>query len=329
MLERITKHKWFLLSLLLAVLLAFYRFNQGVVQQDNYIEYARHLPFDVGKISFYDSRLLPGLPVLIYLFHFLTGNFYIAGYLLTLLSFTGLYILLYKLTRSLLSFLPLIFPPILLNLASLIDTEYPFIFLVVLSYFLIKNKNFRWAFLIIGISVWFRLAGLAVLAGVFIYMATRKNLGKFLLNFPYFAIPVLILTLYNIYFYGSGNPFYQLFTYQALHPERISVGAFQLGQDLLRAFRWGWYRILISGIFYIFVYSYFYLKSFRSKTLEFFLISSIYLFTLTVNLVPFLENLGRYLAPTIPLFWLMFHSKLKSSKFFYLALPISALVVFL
>ncbi|KKS00768.1 MAG: hypothetical protein UU51_C0001G0027 [Microgenomates group bacterium GW2011_GWC1_41_20] len=327
--EKITKHKWFLLSLILAVLLAFYRFNQGVIQQDNYMEYARHLPFEVGKISFYDSRLLPGLPILIYLLHFLTGDIYVAGYLLMFIFFGGSYLLLYKLTHSPLSFVPLIFPPILLNLASLIDTEYPFIFLIVLSYFLTKSKNFKWAFLIIGISVWFRLAGLAVLAGVFIYMALKKKFGKFLLNLPYFVMPVLLLTLYNIYFYGSGNPFYQLFTYQALHPERISMGIVQLGQDVLRAFRWQWYRILVSGIFYIFVYFYLYLKSFKNKTLEFWIISSIYLFTLTVNLVPFLENLGRYLAPTIPLFWLMFHSKLKSSNILYLALPISVLAVFL
>lgn len=329
MLERITKHKWFLLSLFFAVLLAFFRFNQGVIEQDNYIEYAMYLPSNVNKISFYDSRLLPGLPILIYLLHFLTGNFYIAGYLLTFLSFSGLYFLLYKLTRSPLSFLPLVFPPILLNLASLIDTEYPFIFLIFLSYFLIRNKSLKWAFLIIGISVWFRLAGFAVLAGAFIYMALNKKLGRFFLYLPYFLVPVLLLAVYNIYFFGAGNPFYQLFTYQTLHPERISMGVVQLGQDLVRALRWHWYRIFVSGVFYILLYFFLYLRSFKTKALEFWIISAMYLFTLTVNLVPFLENLGRYLAPTIPLFWLIFYPKFKSSKILYLALPASVLIVFL
>lgn len=329
MLTQIRKHKWFIISLFFAVFLVFFRFNKGIIQQDNYVGYAEFLPSGVPNISFYDSRLLPGLPILIYFLHFMTGNYYVAGYLLTLASVTGCYYLLYRLTKSTLSFLPLVFPPIMLNLASLIDTELPFIFLIVFAYFLLKKEKLKWAFLIIGLSVWFRLAGFAILGGFFVFMFLEKRSRMFFLNLPYFLIPVILLCVYNIHYFGSQNPFYQLFTYEALHPSRISIGFIQLIQDSIRAFRWGWYRILVSGMFYIFVFVYLYFKAYKTKKLEFWIITCIYLFTLSVNLVPFLENLGRYLAPTLPFFWMIFYSKFKSLKFLYLAIPMSILVVLL
>jgi len=259
----------------------------------------------------------------------LTGNFYMAGYLVTLFSFTGSYFLLYKLTGSKFSFLPLIFPPILLNLASLIDTELPFIFLVILVYWFLKNKRFTLAFLILGFSVWFRIAGLAILAGIFAYMAFKKELGKFFLNLPYFMLPIVLLLAYNVYCFGSNSSFYQLVAYEALHPGRISIGIVQLAQDLARAFRWHWYRIFFSGLFYIFFFLALWIKSIKVKNLEFWLITGIYVFTLSINLVPFLENLGRYLAPTVPFFWLIFYKKVKSRLLALALLSVSVLVVFI
>jgi hypothetical protein len=285
------------------------------------------LPGSVDKISFFDSRLFPGLPILIYLTAFFVRNYYLAGYIITILSFIGSYFLLYKITKSKLSILPLIFPPILLNLASIIDTEFPFIFLLILGYFLIKKEKFAWAFIVLGLSVWFRLAGIAVMAGVFIYFLIVRDLKKFFTYLPYFLVPVAVLLIYNVHFFGSGNPLYQLITYETLHPGRISIGLVQLGEDLIRAFRWGWYRILISGFAYIILFAVLWLKSVRFRNIEFWIITGIYFFTLTVNLVPFLENLGRYLAPTIPLFWIMFYSKFKSSKILYLILPLSVFIV--
>jgi hypothetical protein len=323
----IIQHKWFAASLILAVFLAFSRFGHGVIQQDNYVDYARMIPGSINKVSFFDSRLMPGLPILIYLITFVVKNHYLAGYIVTLLSFTGSYFLLYKITNSKLSILPLIFPPVLLNLASLIDTEFPFIFLILLGYLLIKRKKLAWAFLVVGLSVWFRLAGVAVIFGVFVYLLIQKDLKKFFTYLPYFLIPVVVLMIYNVHFFGTRNPFYQLFTYEVLHPGRISIGVIQLGQDLIRAFRWGWYRIIFSGFVHIVLFAVLWLKSIKVRSLEFWIITGIYIFTLTVNLVPFLENLGRYLCPTIPIYWIMFYSKFRSSKILYLILPLSALVV--
>ena len=287
------------------------------------------LPNSVSQISFFDSRLFPGLPILIYLFTLFVKNYYLAGYLITILSFIGSYYLLYKITNSKLSFLPLIFPPVLLNLASLIDTEFPFIFLLILGYFLIKKHRLAWAFLIIGFSVWLRLVGVAVMAGIFIYFLIAKDVKKFFTYLPYFLAPVAILLIYNVHFFGPGNPFYQLFTYETLHPGRINIGVVQLGADLIRAYRWGWYRILFSGFAYIALFAVLWLKSIKTKSIEFWIITGIYFFTLTVNLVPFLENLGRYLAPAIPLFWLLVHKRFRGERWIYFFLPISLIVVLL
>jgi hypothetical protein len=323
------KHHPFFLSLLIILVVTYIRFKNGIIQQDNYVEYARHLPLDIKNISFFESRLFPGLPIFIYLFNLFLSNYWLSGYLITILSFVGSYIILYKLTKSELSVLPLVFPPILLNLATLIDTEFPFIFLILLTYYLFQNGKYALSFLLIGISIWFRLAGVSILSGIFVYFLINKDLKKFIINLPYFLIPVLLLVIYNACFYGSNNYFYQIFTYEALHPNRISIGFLQLVEDLTRSYRWGWYRIFVSGLFYIFLYSVIWIRSINKKSLIFWMITLFYLFTLTINLVPFLENLGRYLAPIIPLFWISYYKKVDRPAYVYLAIVISSALVLL
>jgi hypothetical protein len=321
------EHKWFLITLVIAVFMAFIRFNSGVVQQDNYIGYAKLFPDSVNKISFFDSRLFPGLPFIIYLLNFLTRDFFISGYVITFLSLIASYFLLFKITKSKLSFLPLIIPPIMLNLATLINTELPFIFLMLLAYWFLKKEKLSLAFLIIGLSIWFRLVGLGVLFGVFVYFLIKRNLKDFLLNLPYFLIPVVALLIYNVHFFGSNNLFYQLTTYGELHPGRINIGLFQLFSDLARAVRWHWYRIFFSGLIYTIFFAFCWIKSIKLKSLEFWIITGIYIFTLSLNFVPFLENIGRYLAPAVPIFWIIFHKKLENIRLLYLLIPISVLVV--
>jgi hypothetical protein len=326
----IRQHKWFFISLILAIIVAFIRFHRGIIQQDNYLDYARVFP-DIFKLSFSDTRLFPGLPLLILFINFFVNNLTISGYLVTFMSFTGSYLLLYKMTGSRLSFLFLVFPPILFNLTSLVDTEMPFIFLLLLGvYFLRKNKAFL-SFFILGISLWFRLAALGILFGLFLFLLTSKSIRRFFINLPYFLIPALTLFIYDVHFFGPTNFFYQFFFLRNLIASgTMSIGILQLGSDLVRSFQWHWYRIFFSGFFYVVFYSAFYIMSFKKlkeHALEFWLLTGFYSFTLIYSFVPFLEGLGRYLAPTIPIFWLIFHSKFKDSKILYLALPLSVVAV--
>lgn len=320
-------HKFFFLSLVLVVILDLFRFKSGIVQQDNYVGYAMVLPSPTSQLSFYDSRLFPGLPIVISLFSRAFINPFLIGYIVAAASFAGSYFLVYKMTDSKLSVLPLIFPPILLNLATIISSEMPFIFLTLLALLFAKKRSFSLAFLAIGISVWFRLAGVGVFFGVFVYLFLTKKFRELSLALPYFLLPVSGLLIYNFLMFGSKGIFYQLATYRELVVGRSNVVIIQLALDVLRALRWHWFRILISGLFYIIFLSYVLIKSIKLGRLEFWLIAGLYLFTLSFGAVPFLENLGRYLAPAVPIFWVRFYREFSKEWLFYILLPLSVVLV--
>ena len=263
--DLLIKHKWFVVSLILAVLLVFYRFNQGSIQQDSYITYAEGFPNELEKFPAY----FPGLPLAIRILMSFFRSPYVSGYFIALASLCGLYFLLYKMTGSKMSILPLIFPPIILNLATIIGTDMPFIFIVVLAIYLIKKKYLPFAFFVIGISVWFRLAGVAVIFGVFMYYLTTKKLREFFINLPYFLIPIVGLMAYNFFLLGPRNTFLQVSTYQAIGNPNINFVLPQLGMDIVRAFRWRWFRVLGSGVFYIIFYGSILIFSFRKNRLNF------------------------------------------------------------
>lgn len=317
------EHKWLFVSLILAVLLAFIRYSHNNIQQDDYVAYAVGFPNNLGDLSFY----FPGLPLLI---RFLIPVFrspYLAGYFVALTSFCGSYILLYKMTGSKLSILPLIFPPIMFNLATIVGSDMPFVFIILLAIYFMKKKYLPLAFFVIGISIWFRLAGIGVFFGVFVYHLVAKKMREFFVALPYFLVPIVGLMIYNSILFGPGNIFYQVVTYRRVAGSRAHIAAIQLGFDVLRAYRWHWFRVLASGLFYIAFYASTLVYAFKLKSAEFWIMLGLYLFTLSLGPTPFLENLGRYLAPAIPLFWLIFHNRFKSDSWLYILLPVSAVAV--
>jgi hypothetical protein len=328
------RHKWFALSLILAVLLALFRFSHGIVQQDNYLGYATSLARGLKDISFFDSRLFPGLPILIYLTAFLVKNYYLAGYFITLLSFAGSYFLLYKITNSTLSILPLIFPPVMLNQASLVATEMPAIFLVLLCLYLFKKQKFALSILVSAFGFWIRPVAIIPAVVIFIYLL-MKNKRRAVKYLPFFLLPIVLLFLFNLNFFGSNDLFHQFTAYRTLGVG--TLGIIQIFADIPRSLRWGWYRIFVSGIFYFSLAALLLTGALVEikkkadvfiKIVAFTLLASL-LFIFSFNSVPFLENLGRYLAPTMPLFWIIFHKNLKIGKWAYLLLPASLLIVLL
>ena len=326
------EHKWFFISLILAVLLALFRFNHGVIQQDNYVGYAQAFPSSVNKISFFDSRLFPGLPILIYLITFFVRNFYLAGYLITFLSFIGSYFLLYKITNSKLSILPLIFPPVMLNQVSLIATEIPVIFFILLSLFFFNRKKYALAIFISAFGFWIR--AVAIIPGIIIFIYLLYKNGRNAIKYlPYLLLPVTLLSLFNLHFFGLSGIFHQFAAYRQLGVG--TLGIVQIFTDIPRAWRWGWYRIFASGVFYFSLSVFFLgkvLANIKNRVADFdnilsYILLASLIFIFSVNSVPFLENLGRYLAPTIPLFWLILYKKFDSKIWVYVLLPISFLVV--
>jgi len=247
-------------------------------------------------------------------------------------AFIGSYIILYKLTGSVYSFLPLIFPPVMLNQASLVATEIPVIFFILLSFYLFKKGRYSFALLVSAFGFWIR--AVAIIPGlIFAIYLLIKNKERSLIYFPFLSFLLILLALFNSHFFGATGIFHQFTVYKALGVN--TLGITQIFADFPRAFRWGWYRILISGLFYfslsvlIFVASVrkFWNEKLFNKTVLFTILASL-AFIYSVNSVPFLENLGRYLAPVIPLFWLIFYKKFEN-KWLYLLLPVSLAVVLL
>ena len=242
------------------------------------------------------------------------------------------YIILYKITGSKLSFLPLLFPPVMLSQSTLVATEIPAIFFILLSIYLFKKQKFAISILVSALGFWIRPVAIISAVVIFIYLLT-KNKIKAVKYLPFFLLPIVLLLLFNSHFFGSNDPFHQFTAYRNLGVG--TLGITQIFADIPRALRWGWYRIFASGVFY-FSLAIFLLTStlmeIKKRTEVFIKIVSMallasLLFIFSLNSVPFLENLGRYLASTIPLFWIIFHDNFKSKKWVYFLLPISLIVV--
>lgn len=321
---------------LIVVILSLIRFSRGEVQQDNYIGYAISLKHGLKDLSLFDTRLFPGLPILIYLFGSLfAGNFILAGYLIIFLAFIGSYILLHRTIGSRFSFFSLVFPPIMLSQATLVATEYPFIFFILLAVNWLKAKKYPLAFVALGLSVWFRPAGAVAAAAVLFYLLLRGNMRAMLLSIPYFLLPVISLGLYFSFFFGISNIFLPLISYANF--AKPVLGIVQLALDLPRAVKWGWYRIFLSGTFYLVFYIALLLSTlrdykkkqtaFRSLVLLIILFMSAFVFLL--GFVPELENLGRFFVPIFPLFWMLLYEKFGNPILPFVLIPISFLVVFL
>jgi hypothetical protein len=328
-----THWRFFVVCLILVAVMAL-RFHQGQVQQDNYLGYTSSLVGGLKNISFFDSRLFPGFPAIIYIINLILGNILLSGYLAVFSAFIGSYILLYKLTGSSLSFLPLIFPPVMLNQATLVATEMPAIFLILLCLYLFKRQKFALSILVSAFGFWIRPVAIIPADVIFIYLLI-KNKIKVIKYLPFFLLPVVLLLLFNLNFFGSNDLFHQFKAYRSLGVG--TLGIVQIFADIPRSLRWGWYRIFVSGILYfssavlLLTGALIEIKKKADvfvKIVAFTLLASL-LFIFSFNSVPFLENLGRYLAPAMPLFWIIFHKKLKIGKWAYFLLPASLLIVLL
>ncbi len=323
------------ISLIVIFPLILYRFQNGIIQQDDYIGYAKNLSSGLKDLSYFDSRLFPGLPILIYIFEKLSRNFHLAGYSLVILSFLGSYYLLNKITKSGSNVLPLVFPPIMLGIATLIASEYLTIFLILLTSYLFLNRSYSLAAFTSGINILFRPAGslLFIAMIVALYFHSRKDLK--IKYFIYFSMPISFLMLYNKIFFNNLSPFYQLITYKNVSPYGNAIGFIGVLKDLVRAYKWHQYDILISGMFYLTFFSCYlqvvlekYKK--RKDTNTLFLILSILFysfFVMSYSFMPYLENFARYLAPTIPLFWILENKSFSKNVYIYLGLVLSLLVV--
>ncbi len=333
LLNILTNHWGFIVSCIVVVGLMFIRFHKGEIQQDNYLQYAAALSDRLKGLSDFDTRLFPGLPILIFFAKHLAGGYITAGYLVVFSAFLGCYVFLYRLTGSKYSFLPLVFPPAMLNQASVISTDLLAIFLILLGFYLFKKQLYRLMVFIFGLSVWIRPLGAISFAGMLFYFFWKKRLSFVFPYLIYFIIPILLLGLYNIFVFGPAGIFHPYVIYS--QAGRIVLGFVQLANDIPRAFLWGQYRIFISGISYLALFLLILIYTTRrflknneeGSAVVFFIIWVISAFILLLGFTPYLENFGRYLTPLFPLIWILLYKKLENPLLAYLLLLLSLGVV--
>jgi len=291
---------YLLLTILLHGCLFFYKYYQTAnIQQDNYVGYAKAFKTEsfISNISEDDSRLFPGLPLLIYIFNFLTGSENTAGLFLSFLSLLTIFLFSVHFTKNTFyAFWITVFPPIIFEQTSKISTEAITIALFIISYYLIINKKYRFSALLLGFASIVRLISISMFIGLLILLFRRKKY-------------ILLV---------QSSVFYMLF------PLRGTLTPVQLINDILRTISWKQPQILISGMVNIILFfSVFYscirykndfLNSGDQLLVKVWAILSLIL-VFSIGPTPFLEEASRYLIViTTPLLLFMFQRLLKHKR---------------
>lgn len=241
-----------LLIFAIVVRLLFFGFSGfSIYQQDNYADYAaalvEHRVAD-DSFSFADRRLFPGYPLLIGLVGRSVGNYSVAGWLISFLSsLVAIYIFWLMVRQKWLAYIFVFLPPVWLLLSNRVATEPLMTMLFLMVIFLWSRGRLRLAGLIASLSIWVRLIGLVVVVGLLVKSKTRNDRVVIVLCALSSAIGLLV---YNRLVFGGDWIFIQLLLNSQIG--RSTVGLFQLGSDIWRAYEWGQYRILFSGLAYLF-----------------------------------------------------------------------------
>jgi len=315
----------------MVMLVAGWRYGQGQVEQDHYLEYATVLRTrEIDTLPRLDQRLFPGMPVLLVLGGYLTGNMVFAGYGIVFSSVVLSYAILYRLTRSDLAFLSLVFPPVMLTAATLIGTEFPVLALVLGSLLAAKQKRWWWAGLLLGFGVWVRLIALVAGTGIVLFLLVRRRIREaFRVGMP-LVLGLGSLLVFNHLVWGAWDVQWRL------NPEygRVSWALVQLMEDIPRAIDWGWWRQVISGVGYLVLLVWISRQAYKNKSEDEWgkmlgwMAGLMLMFIFSLGPTPFLEEFPRFLVPVWPLLWLKLgNQRLPKQGLVWWLVVVSAVVV--
>lgn len=325
--------KYFLFFLFL-IILSYIRFHFRIIQQDNYVGYAEYFHNGLKDLPAYEHRLYPGLPILIYMISNILGNYTLGAYLTIYFSVIACLITLKKIAPLGKYYIFFIFPPIMLASATQISTEYICIFLILLTIYFVKNKNYTHACLISGLNFWIRPVGSFTFFALIISLFLKQEKIKLKYILAY-LIPIILLILFNYHFFNRFSLTYQIQKYIQFSPYGNTIGFIQIFIDLFRSIYKYQFNILISGTFYFVLFILFFIKSVNvikkyNNFVNIFLFTSILLmsiFIFSFTFSPFLENLGRYLMPVYSIFWIMFYKDFRISNVNIILLTILSSII--
>ena len=307
-----------LLSVLLHTILYLYRYHGTLLyQQEHYSQYAQSLiQGDFSFIPPEDLRLFPGLPFLIALFSYVSGDTYSAGLAVSFLSLVAIYMLSYFISKSpFLAFTVTIFPPIVFEQTSTVSTETVTIALIFTIIVLLNSTRVRLASFLSGFATIIRPVTICLYVSILIGLLRKRKYLSALISLIYFAFFPTMLIIFNTIFLHS--PLIQISKNNEVG--RGTFGIFQLLNDLVRAAIWGQWRIFFSGLAYLIfavllsVIVFGLRSSFYPKTgkiiKSWFMLSLIFIFA--IGPTPFLEESPRYLSILFPIIPVMLYKKFR------------------
>jgi len=303
------------------------------IQQENFLGYAHALRSGdfANAISWYDSRLFPGLSFLIFLLNFVTQNGFISGLLIILISLSLIYFIAdHFIQKPIYSLWLTVFPPIVFEQTSKISTELVLIALLMLFYYFFTKEKYLFSSLISSYATIIRPISICAFLPLFLYLLRsqqKKLAAKALLIFLIFP---LFLALFNLYHWGAV--FHQAAVYRGI--DRPSLGFIQWLLDIRRTIAWGQWRILLSGLAYS-CFTFFLIFRILKEKKDFLVRGDNFLvktwavltmvFIFSIGPTPFLEYLSRFSAVFFPLVLLANYNYFYSlRKLFYLSFLLSA-----
>jgi hypothetical protein len=328
-----------LLSLLMVMLIVIgFRARTGVVQQDNYLDYAQWLSTSgATPLSEADKRLMPGLVWLLVLIHpiitFMVSHptiaWVVTGYLITLVAVLGSAYVMWRLTGRAKSWLGLIFPPVMLAAGTIVGTEMPTVLLLLLTVWFTTRKQWWLAASMIAFGIWIRLIMVIVGVVAVLWLFWQRNWTAAFTTAIMITLSVVALLIWNLFLFG--DPWIQVTTYVEFG--RATIGFWQLFLDIPRALDWGWWRQVVSGLVYLGLLIIMLIMALRIQTHHFelaplmkWLIVAMVSFVFVLGPTPFLEEFPRFLVPVWPLLWLMVMPRVNGKWLFLLPL-VAVLVV--
>lgn len=317
----------------LVVLVLGWRLIQGEIVQDPYLHYASSLGGGEFRIEYGNSRLFPGLPVILWFIGLFGVDLVMAGYAVMILSLLLSWLIGKRLTNNF-DWLWLFFPPIMLDQYTQISTEGLMVMLMFLSLLLVKKRKYLEAGLVLGAGVWVRLAMLAMAMGMAVVLVRERKASQLSRLVAGVMVGVTGLLVYNRLMFGEGEWLYQLRVYQDVG--RAELAMVQLVRDVFRAIDWGWYRILASGIIYLGFWAMVAVNLGRQKVKsqwqKMAVMSALFLsaFVFSVGPTPFLEEFSRFLVPVFALgglFWSRWSQRKQAIVWFLVAVSVMVVVL--
>lgn len=288
---------------------------------DRYTQYAQALFTGSIHTILVREYIFPGFPMIIAMVHGLIPDWGLASIFTVLAGDVIGFALIATVFSPAAAMLALFFPPAFVWATSKIYSEGAMLGLLYGSLLLWKNKHYRKAIFLSGLSILVRPIGVTLVFAYFISFLKDHPLRKAISLLWLGLTPIVFLVIYNFFIWG--NPLYNLESYQIGGTGIVPLVS--VWENFVRLVRDENFRTLFSGSFYILltisgtvVLGFLRNKS-RLHYLAFVwaLVQLIFLFT--IGPASFFEDYGRYASFIYPLvFWGYFQlTKLKVPRWVY------------